>query len=54
MDEQTRDAILLAAHEAAANATEHGAAPLSVEARVEPDMILIEVKSADGGPLTHT
>jgi len=46
MDERTRDAILLAAHEAAANAIEHGAAPLSVEGRVEPDVILIEVRSA--------
>jgi len=48
VDERTRNAILLAAHEAAANAIEHGAAPLSVEGRVEPDVILIEVRSAGG------
>ena len=46
VDERTRDAILLAAHEAAANGIEHGGAPLSVEGRAEPDVILIEVKSA--------
>jgi anti-sigma regulatory factor (Ser/Thr protein kinase) len=42
---QTRDAIVLAAHEAAANAIEHAAAPVSVVGRVEPDVILIEVTS---------
>ena len=52
VDPRTRDAILLATHEAAANAIEHGAAPLSVEARVEPDVILIEVRSA-GRWATH-
>jgi anti-sigma regulatory factor (Ser/Thr protein kinase) len=46
VDERTRDGILLAAHEAAANAIEHGAAPLSVVGRLEPDVILIEVISA--------
>jgi anti-sigma regulatory factor (Ser/Thr protein kinase) len=43
---EERDAILLAAHEAAANAIEHAAAPVTVVGRVEPDVILIEVTSA--------
>ena len=43
---RARDAILLAAHEAAANAIEHAAAPVTVVGRVEPDVILIEVTSA--------
>lgn len=46
LDDRTRDAILLATHEAAANAIEHGAAPVSVVGRLEPDVILIEVRSA--------
>ena len=44
--ERARNAILLAAHEAAANAIEHAAAPVTVVGRVEPDVILIEVTSA--------
>ena len=45
---QGRDAILLAAHEAAANGIEHAAreGPVTVLGRVEPDAILIEVMSA--------
>ena len=38
-------AILLAAHEAAANAIEHAAAPVTVVGRLEADVILIEVTS---------
>jgi anti-sigma regulatory factor (Ser/Thr protein kinase) len=44
--ERARNAILLAAHEAAANAIEHAAAPVTVIGRVEADVILIEVTSA--------
>ena len=44
--ERARAAILLAAHEAAANAIEHAAAPVTVVGRLEPDVILIEVTSA--------
>jgi anti-sigma regulatory factor (Ser/Thr protein kinase) len=45
---QARDAILLAAHEAAANGIEHAASvgPVTVVGRVDPDAILIEVTSA--------
>jgi anti-sigma regulatory factor (Ser/Thr protein kinase) len=45
---QDRDAILLAAHEAAANGIEHAAreGPVTVLGRIEPDAILIEVMSA--------
>jgi anti-sigma regulatory factor (Ser/Thr protein kinase) len=46
LDQQTRDAIVLAAHEATANAIEHGVAPVSVVGRMEPEVILIEVISA--------
>ena len=43
--DRSRHAILLAAHEAAANAIEHAAAPVTVVGRKEPDVILIEVTS---------
>lgn len=45
---QARDAILLAAHEAAANGIEHAAreGPVTVLGRVEEDAILIEIRSA--------
>jgi len=43
--DRSRHAILLAAHEAAANAIEHAAAPVTVVGRREPDVILIEVTS---------
>jgi anti-sigma regulatory factor (Ser/Thr protein kinase) len=43
---EERDAILLAAHEAAANAIEYAAVPVKVVGRAEPDVILIEVTSA--------
>jgi anti-sigma regulatory factor (Ser/Thr protein kinase) len=41
-----RDAILLAAHEAAVNGIQNAAEPVTVVGRVEPDVILIEVTSA--------
>jgi anti-sigma regulatory factor (Ser/Thr protein kinase) len=41
-----RDAILLAAHEAAANAIEHAALPATVIGRAERDVVMIEVTSA--------
>ena len=44
--DRAQQEILLAAHEAAANAIEHAAAPLTVVGRAEPDVILIEVTSA--------
>jgi anti-sigma regulatory factor (Ser/Thr protein kinase) len=44
--DRSRHAILLAAHEAAANAIEHAAAPVTVVGRLKPDVILIEVTSA--------
>lgn len=43
---EERDAILLAAHEAAANGIQNAAGPVTVVGRVEPDVILIEVTSA--------
>ena len=46
---EERDAILLAAHEAAANGIQNGAGPVTVVGRVEPDVILIEVTTQDGG-----
>jgi anti-sigma regulatory factor (Ser/Thr protein kinase) len=43
---EERDAILLAAHEAAANGIQNGAGPVTVVGHVEQDVILIEVISA--------